>query len=62
MSEDNIEVSVVMPCLNEARGQRFLMLKEGGTATADDPVAGLTQIHVVQNWFEELKARAPTGQ
>ena len=43
-------------------GQRFLMIKEGGTATADDPVAGLTQIHVVQNWFEELKARVPTGQ
>ena len=38
------------------------MLKEGGTATADDPVAGLTQIHIVQNWFEELKARVPTGQ
>ena len=43
-------------------GQRFLMLKESGTATADDPFAGLMQIHVVQNWFEELKARVPTGQ
>ena len=43
-------------------GQRFLMLKEGGTADADDPLAGLTQIHVVQNWFEELKVRVPTGQ
>ena len=32
-------------------GQRSLMIKEG-----------LTQIHVVQNWFEELKARVPTGQ
>ena len=38
------------------------MIKEGGTATADDPFASLTQIHVVQNWFEELKARVPTGQ
>ena len=45
-----------------ADGQRFLMLKEGGTADPDDPLAGLTQIHVVQNWFEELKARVPTGQ
>ena len=43
-------------------GQRFLMIKEGGIANPDDPFAGLTQIHVVQNWFEELKARVPTGQ
>ena len=43
-------------------GQRFLMLKAGGAADADDPFAGLTQIHVVTNWFQELKARVPTGQ
>ncbi len=43
-------------------GQRFLMLKEAGPANTDDPFAGLTQIHVVLNWFEELKARVPTGQ
>ncbi len=36
------------------------MLKEGGPASADDPFAGLTQIHVVQNFFEELEARVPT--
>ncbi len=41
-------------------GQRFLMLKEGASLNADDPFAGLTQIHVVQNWFEELRARVPT--
>ena len=35
------------------------MLKED---SADDPFAGLTQIHVVLNWFEELQARVPTGQ
>ena len=29
------------------------------TASGDDPLAGLTQIHVVQNWFEELKTRVP---
>jgi hypothetical protein len=36
-------------------GQRFLMIKEG-----DQAVVG-TQINVVQNWFEELKQRVPTG-
>ena len=41
-------------------GQRFLMLK--ADPDPDDPFAGVTQIHVVQNWFEELKARVPTGQ
>ena len=37
------------------------MIKEG-VAGPDDPLAGLTQIHVVQGWFEELKARVPTGR
>jgi len=37
-----------------ADGQRFLMLKgEQSQAT--------TQINIVQNWFEELKRRVPTG-
>jgi hypothetical protein len=40
-------------------GQRFLMIKEGGTASPDDPLAGLTQIHVVQNWHQELLERVP---
>jgi serine/threonine-protein kinase len=35
-------------------GQRFLMLKPSEQAQA------ATQINVVQNWFEELKQRAPT--
>ena len=37
-------------------GQRFLMIKQGGQ---DEPAAA-NQIVVVQNWFEELKARVPT--
>ena len=41
-------------------GQRFLMLQEGAASNADDPLAGLTRLIVVQNWFEELKARVPT--
>jgi Tol biopolymer transport system component len=36
-------------------GQRFLMLKPS------EQGASLTQIIVVQNWFEELKRRVPTG-
>jgi eukaryotic-like serine/threonine-protein kinase len=39
-----------------ADGQRFLMLKESEQATA------LTQIVVVQNWFEELKQKVPSGK
>jgi Tol biopolymer transport system component len=35
-------------------GQRFLMLKGGEEQQA------ATQIHVVLNWFEELKRRVPT--
>ena len=40
-------------------GARFLMLKAGGATDADDPYAGLTQILVVQNWFQELLERVP---
>ena len=36
-------------------GERFLMIKLGG-ATND---ASTPQVTVVQNWFEELKARVP---
>ena len=38
-------------------GQRFLMTK-----VPDQPQAALTQIHIVLNWFEELKRRVPAGQ
>jgi Tol biopolymer transport system component len=38
-------------------GQRFLMLKP--TVEAEAPP---TQIHVVLNWFEELKQKVPTGK
>jgi Tol biopolymer transport system component/predicted Ser/Thr protein kinase len=37
-------------------GERFLMVKEGEQA------ASATQINIVQNWFEELKQKVPTGQ
>jgi hypothetical protein len=33
-------------------GQHFVMVQ--------DVESGPTQIHIVQNWFEELKARVPT--
>ena len=39
-----------------ADGQRFLMLKPIEQAQA------ATQIVVVQNWFEELKQKVPTGK
>jgi serine/threonine protein kinase len=38
-------------------GQRFLMLKPSQSVQASP-----TQIVVVQNWFEELKRRVPTGK
>jgi eukaryotic-like serine/threonine-protein kinase len=38
-------------------GQRFLMLK-----SVEQGQAAPTQINVVQNWFEELKQKAPTGK
>jgi serine/threonine-protein kinase len=38
-------------------GQRFLMLKPSESAEAAP-----TQINVVQNWFEELKQKVPTGK
>jgi serine/threonine-protein kinase len=37
-------------------GQRFLMIKEVGSA-GDRPSRPLSRMVVVQNWFEELKAR-----
>jgi Tol biopolymer transport system component len=37
-------------------GQRFLMIK------SSEQTASSTQIVVVQNWFEELKRRVPTGK
>ena len=38
-------------------GQRFLMIKH-----TEQQQSALTQIHVVLNWFEELKRRVPTPQ
>jgi Tol biopolymer transport system component/predicted Ser/Thr protein kinase len=39
-------------------GQRFLMLKPDEQTSS----SSVTQIVVVQNWFEELKRRVPTGK
>jgi hypothetical protein len=36
-------------------GQRFLMIKGGEETPA-------TQINIIQNWFEELKQKVPTGK
>jgi hypothetical protein len=38
-------------------GQRFLMIQAG-----EQDSAAPQQIHVVLNWFEELKRRVPSGQ
>ena len=38
-------------------GQRFLMLK-----LVESQASAPTQIHVVLNWFEELKRRVPAAQ
>ncbi len=37
-----------------ANGERLLMVRDGASESAE--------IRVVLNWFEELKARVPTGQ
>jgi hypothetical protein len=42
-----------------ADGQRFLMIKDGGTG---DPNATPASIVVVEHWFEELKARLPAKE
>jgi eukaryotic-like serine/threonine-protein kinase len=39
-------------------GQRFLMIKPDEQTSSSAP----TQIVVVQNWFEELKQKVPTGK
>jgi hypothetical protein len=38
-------------------GQRFLMLK-----TIEQQGQAATEIHVVLNWFEELKRRVPAAR
>jgi hypothetical protein len=41
-------------------GQRFLMIKENaGSSEGNAPPASMI---VVQNWFEELKAKAAAGK
>jgi hypothetical protein len=38
-------------------GQRFVMVRE-----VEQPPARVSQVVLVQNWIEELKARVPTGK
>ena len=38
-------------------GDRFLMVFQADSADVPEPTR--RQIHIVQNWFEELKARVP---
>jgi len=38
-------------------GQRFVIVQE-----ATRPPAHVSQLILVENWFEELKARVPTGK
>ncbi|MCX6549666.1 MAG: hypothetical protein NTY02_01440, partial [Acidobacteria bacterium] len=41
-------------------GLRFLAIQSNWAQ--DTPPPGVTHINLVQNWFEELKAKAPTGR
>ncbi len=38
-------------------GQHFYTVRQAPTA----PIPPVTQIHLIQNWTEELKARVPAG-
>jgi len=40
-------------------GQKFLMIKSGETQVVEESAPD--QIHVVLNWFEELKRLVPTN-
>jgi eukaryotic-like serine/threonine-protein kinase len=52
----NVSLSTTIPSYDVSPdGQHFLMLK------LSEQAQSTTQINVVQNWFEELKRRAPTG-
>jgi serine/threonine-protein kinase len=52
-----VSTPFTMPYYDVSRdGQRFLMLKPS------EQTPSLNQIVVVQNWFEELKRRVPTGK
>lgn len=41
-------------------GKRFLMIKNATAVSTSSGAAQPSQLWVVQNWFEELKARVPT--
>ncbi len=44
-----------------ADGQRFVVTVPAQGLTGPDEAAGFRQVHIVLNWFEELKARVPTN-
>ena len=53
-----LNTTILMPYYDVSPdGERFLMLKP-----VEQAAVALTQIIVVQNWFEELKRRVPTGK
>ena len=45
-----------------ADGQRFVLTVPAGNVETGDTDAPGARLHVVLNWFEELKQRAPTGR
>ena len=40
-------------------GQRFVMVEEPGPPTASGGVSQTARLHLILNWFEELKAKVP---
>ena len=56
-----LEESEGTKALVAPNGERFLMIKQGASANREGPFAGLTQIHVVQNWHQELLERVPVN-
>ena len=40
-------------------GQRFVMVEEPGPASARGGVSQTARLHLILNWFEELKAKVP---
>ena len=44
-----------------ADGQRFVVTVPAQELTGPDEATAFQQIHIVLNWFEELKARVPVN-
>ena len=66
-ASDPLELSdIVMRPLGNfdvtADGQRFRVMVPRGSGDAGDAASGTPRIHVILNWFEELKRLVPTGR